>query len=151
MKTKDFLLVLLLIFFCISCEKEHSCAELSWTDYNPVETVLCYNYHKQEVMKSHDGDTLKVYGWLFYNKYNQKPFNNDQLLTSNKDIIGEVNGSVIGQNCLELIVVSDTLMPENPYDSMLYISGIVSYSSSMPSGIDPVRLRVENKITKSIL
>jgi len=89
---------------------------------------------------------LKVYGWLFHNNFFNNPYEMNQRLTSNKSIIGEENGSVIEPQCLSLIVIPSTLMPENPYDSILYISGIVGYSDVI-IGMDPFSIRVEN-ITK---
>lgn len=147
MKTKFFLLAVLPLFMFVSCEK-HECNALSWTDYNSVEDVICNALYKEEALKTRDGETLKLYGWLFYNKYSDSS-NTDQYLTSNKDIIGEVNGSVVSRQLVHLFVTENSLIPKNPYDSILYVSGVVYWDDVEPTGIHSILIRVENEITKS--
>lgn len=128
MKTKFFLLAVLPLFMFVSCEK-HECNALSWTDYNSVEDVHCnFKYHKDDCI-AHKGDTLKVYGWLFDNSWENAPYG--EILTSRKDIQFSHNSSLLFSNPYVLLetypMPSDSIMPENQYDSFVYATGTVQY------------------------
>lgn len=125
MKTR-FLLCLLPILLCVGCKK-HECAELSWTDYNTVEDVWCNFLYNEDEFKQYVGDTLKVYGWLFKNTESFKMW---QYLTSDKDVQFCENMSILYRKPTVTLYFGDSyyeLMPENPYDSMLYVTGTVWY------------------------
>lgn len=134
MKTKTIIAILLLSIIFTGCRK-HECNALSWTDYNTVEDVWCnFKYLKGESM-THKGDTLKVYGWLFDNSWENAPHGG--ILTNRKDIQFSHNSSLLFSNPYVLIetypMPFDSIMPENPYDSFVYATGTVQYD---PEGND---------------
>jgi hypothetical protein len=148
MKTKLILATLLPLLMCVGCRKDYECNELSWTGYNSVKDIKCHLSKvtkKDNLFLSHEGDTLRLYGWLFLNEYHNNPYAGVQRLTSNKEIIGEINGSIISGHCVTIIIEEDTIMPENPYDSMLYVKGVVHWSASARK----LRIYVYDKITKT--
>lgn len=130
MKTNLIIAFFLLSIIFTRCRK-HECNALSWTDYNTVEDVWCNFYYNMDEYKQHIDDTLKVYGWLFKNPESYKEW---QYLTSNKDIQFCENMSILfnypfvtlnmGGNYFQFI-------PENPYDSALYITGTIWYDQDV--------------------
>lgn len=143
MKKKLILAALLPLLMCVGCHKKYECNELSWTNYNSVKDIIC-NKHAN-LFRSHEGDTLRMYGWLFHNEYENNPYACLQLLTSNKEIIGEINGSIISGQCVYFTMERDSLMPDNPYDSMLYVKGVVCWDPVMRD----IEIYVYDKITKT--
>ena len=139
MKTKLFLLTMLPLFLSVSCKK-HECNALSWTDYNSVEDVWCNFYYNMDEYKQYVDDTLKVYGWLFKNTESFKQW---QYLTSNKDIQFCENGSILYKFpfvTLNFLQSYYQLMPENPYDSVIYVTGVIKYNFD----VDDYHLNVTN-------
>ena len=125
MKTKVIILVALLSVICTGCKK-HECDQLSWTDYNTVEDVYCNFKYFVDENKAHIGDTLKVFGWL----YRTREVNPDwQYLTSHKEVQFCLDASQVHSYPIVSLNIyhSDynSLMPENPYDSLLYVTGVV--------------------------
>ena len=125
MKTKLIISITLLFLICTGCKK-HECAELSWTDYNTVEDVHCNFKYFADEYKAHKGDTLKVYGWLSESTI---PDTMWYTLTCKKELQFCHNGSILYSspfvNCF--LGKRNYLMPENPYDSLLFIMGTVNY------------------------
>lgn len=119
---------------CTGCKK-HECAELSWTDYNTVEDVHCNFKYKLEECKAHIGDTLRVYGWLFDSMQqkmlkSEKTIRGYQYLTNRKDIQFSNNMALLSTNPHVIVYIDlhdESLMPANPYDSILYIAGTIDY------------------------
>ena len=126
MKTQLIIPLALLLVICTGCKK-HECAELSWTDYNTVEDVHCnFRYNKDE-FKQYVDDTIKVYGWLFKSTEGSKQW---QYLTSNKDVQFCENMSILFRYPnvnLDMQKNYYVLMPEDPYSSMLYVTGTILY------------------------
>ncbi len=133
MKTKVIILVALLSVICTGCKK-HECAELSWTDYNTVEDVYCNFKYFVDENKAHIGDTLKVYGWLFET---HERYPSWQYLTNKKELQFTGDMSLLSKNPHVTLFLPykylDSLMPSNPYDSLLYVTGIVCYDPEIGS------------------
>ena len=111
---KVLLLAVLPILLCICCKKKE-CNEVSLTDYNSVGDWTCNANNL--TLKQYIGDTLKVYGWKWkYGFY----------LISDKDRQNERNASAKGRS-IYLKIEDYSLIPENPCDSMLFVTGIVQY------------------------
>ena len=126
MKTKLIILFTLLLIICTGCEK-HECAELSWTDYNTVEDVHCNFAYNMDEFRQYVGDTLKVYGWLFKSTEGYKRW---QYLTSNKEVQFCENMSILFKYPTVNLDMQENyyqLMPEDPYNSMLYVTGTIWY------------------------
>lgn len=144
MKTSILLAVSILLIVC-GCEKKE-CKELSWTGYNSVEDVHCNFKYFIEENKAHIGDSLKVFGWLF-ETHEYHP--NWQYLTNKKEVQHTNNMSLLCANPhLSLFLpykYLDSLMPSNPYDTLLYVTGIVGYDPE----INGYHLKV-SKMAKSI-
>ena len=130
MKTKVIILVALLSVICTGCWKRE-CDQLSWTDYNKVEDVHCNLLYNMDEFKQYVGDTLKVYGWLFKSTESSKQW---QYLTSNRDVQFCENMSILFRYPTVNLDMRNNyyqLMPENPYDSMLYVTGTICYDSEI--------------------
>ena len=128
MKTKVIILIALLSIICTGCKK-HECDKLSWTDYNTVEDVHCNFKYFVDENKAHIGDTLKVYGWLYMIEDSKGYYS--KLLINKKELQYCTNKSLLFSYpyiLLETTLVPiDSIMPENPYDSLLFITGIINY------------------------
>lgn len=125
---------MLSILLCVSCNK-HECNALSWTDYNSVEDVWCNFYYNKDEFKQYVDDTLKVYGWLFKSTESYKQW---QYLTRNKDVQFCENMSLLFMYPfvnLNMLDNYNRLMPENPYDSLLYVTGTICYDPEV-NGFD---------------
>lgn len=125
MKTKLIISIALMCLICTGCKK-HECAELSWTDYNSVEDVHCnFKYYADEYM-THKGDTLKVYGWLYESDI---PDTIWYTLTCKKELQFCHNASLLYSNSYVSCFLGkhNCLMPENPYDSLLFVTGTINY------------------------
>lgn len=126
MKTKLIISITLLFLICAGCKK-HECAELSWTDYNMVEDVHCNFKYFVDENKAHIGDTLKVFGWLFKSTESSKQW---QYLTNSRDVQFCENMSILFRYPTVNLDMQNNyyqLMPESPYDSMLYVTGTIWY------------------------
>ena len=144
MKTKLIILITLLLVICTGCKK-HECAELSRTDYNTVEDVVCnFKYNYIEEKKAHIGDTLKVFGWLYRTRESNPDW---QYLTSHKELQFCLDASqvhsypIVSLNLFHSYY--NSLMPENPFDSLLYVTGVVAVEDgmSMPFYIIPFEIK----------
>ena len=126
MKTQLIIPFALVLVICTGCKK-HECAELSWTDYNSVEDVHCNFRYNMDEFKQYVDDTIKVYGWLFKSTEGFKQW---QYLTSNKDVQFCENMSILFSYpsvTLDMQKNYYVLMPEDPYSSMLYVTGTIHY------------------------
>lgn len=126
MKTKFFLLAVLPLFMFVSCEK-HECNALSWTDYNSVEDVHCNFTYNADEFKQYIGDTLKAYGSLFKSEENYKQW---QYLTSKKELQFTNNMARLLTNPFVTLFLNscfDSIMPDAPYDSIVYVTGTIQY------------------------
>lgn len=126
MKTKLIISITLLFLICTGCKK-HECAELSWTDYNTVEDMHCNFKYFVDENKAHIGDTLKVFGWLFKNTESSNQW---QYLTNSRDVQFCENMSILFRYPTVNLDMQNNyyqLMPESPYDSMLYVTGTIWY------------------------
>ena len=77
--------------------------------------------------KQYVDDTIKVYGWLFKSTEGFKQW---QYLTSNKDVQFCENMSILYRYpsvTLDMQKNYYVLMPEDPYSSMLYVTGTIHY------------------------
>lgn len=107
--------------------KKHECAELSWTEYNSVEDVWCNFRYNNYDLRQYVGDTLKVYGLLFKRT---ESYRECQHLTNDKDVQFSNNMSRLCTNPhvrLHLCSCYDSIMPSDPYDSFVYVTGTVQY------------------------
>lgn len=52
----------------VPCEEMYSPegTTISWTEYNDVATFRDYFYCHPATIKEHEGDTIKIKGWLYY-------------------------------------------------------------------------------------
>lgn len=120
----------LVVILILGCSK-HDCAELSWSEYNTVEDVWCnFKYNKEE-SKAHIGDTLKVCGWLHYTtSLNMNSPSASVLLTCCKELQYTHDGGKLYRNPYVTIyanVLNDTMFPENPYNTIIYVCGTITY------------------------
>ena len=149
MKTTVIIPITLLLVICTGCKK-HECAELSLTNYNSVEDVHCnFTYFKDEYM-AHKGDTLKVYGWIFDRSLENSDSDREQILTNRKDIQFSHNSSLLFTNPYVLLNFSympfDSIMPDNPYDDQIYITGIIDYYVDDIFDIELIPINITNKL-----
>ena len=122
MKRLFSVLLVALALICVGCKKQHHCDEISWTQYNSVWTVKC-NFKASEFARAHIGDTLKVYGWLHYIDF----YTPDPTLISNKDNQYTISFSHFGTYVYLDNNTFYSLVPSNPYDSLLYVIATIDY------------------------
>ena len=114
---------------CAGCQKENKCNDISWTDYNSVEDVHCHFKYYKEESKVYVGDTLKMYGWLTDSIKSGKYW---YTLTAVKDLQFSHNGSAIYSNPFVSLFIPENINFQaysKPYDSLLYVTGVVEYES----------------------
>ena len=128
MKTKVIIPITLLLVIYTGCKK-HECAELSRTNYNSVEDVHCNFKYFADEYKAHKGDTLKVFGWLYESDI---PDSTWYTLTCKKELQFCHNTSLLYSNPFVSCSSqkSNYYMPDNPYDSLLYITGTIDYKTN---------------------
>lgn len=121
------------ILFSGCSKQEHECGELSWTEYNTVEDVWCHFMYKRNETKAYLDDTLKVYGWAYMGRRDSINGAPGFLLFSCKEHRNITSGSELynlpNVYVVSAIMLNDSMFPSNPFDTLLYVKGILKYDS----------------------
>ncbi len=108
--------------------KSYSPYELDWHGYNSVITFKKYFGGYEQTILEHIGDTVKVYGHLYFKEYGMAvtPQDSRTLLQTFFDESGSGHVMYIQQNDTSIIEI-----PISFYDKTLYVTGLVVYEESM--------------------
>lgn len=112
--------IVLTLFVC-GCKKDY-CPPISWTDYNWVGDVYYHFHNNDSELFAHDGDTLRVVGWL-WKTHEQHP--SCQYLTADKTIQYNSDMGILCRSPHILFFPCDYTVKETDYEMPLYITGII--------------------------
>lgn len=137
------LLSALVLVLVTGCKKES--LELSWTDYNSVDDVWLY-FKNNKNLNDHQGDTIKVRGWLYCNYETMYHCFNQYLCGIDyPDSVFVSAGIVFFTNpCVFLFMGTDSISSHSVYHRPVCVTGTVGKHYNFLYDRDELQINVSN-------